>query len=90
MVLASQLSQRMGFVTENEVARVIKVLVRAGLPVTAPDLGLKRYLELMGHDKKVEKGKLRFILLREIGAAFVTEAPGAALAQVLDRPAVHA
>ena len=90
MVLATQLSQRMGYLTENDVARVIKLLARAGLPVTAPDLGLKRYLDLMGHDKKVADGKLRFILLRKIGNAFVSDAPSAALAQVLDRPAVHA
>ena len=90
MVLATQLSQRLGYLTENDVARVIKLLARAGLPVTAPNLGLKRYLDLMGHDKKVEGGKLRFVLLRKIGTAFVSDAPSAALAQVLDRPAVHA
>lgn len=90
MVLATQLSQRLGYLTENDVARVIKLLARASLPVTAPNLGLKRYLDLMGHDKKVEGGKLRFVLLKKIGTAFVGDAPSAALAQVLDRPAVHA
>ena len=34
----------------------------------------------MGHDKKVEGGKLRFVLLERIGAAFVSEAPERALA----------
>ncbi len=51
--------------------------LRAGLPVAAPDLGVERYLELMGHDKKVEGGQMRFVLLKAIGAAFVTaDVPG--------------
>ena len=49
-----------------------------------------RYLDLMGHDKKVEGGHLKFILLDRIGSAFVDEAPRSALAGILDRPGVHA
>jgi 3-dehydroquinate synthase len=90
MVLATRLSQRVGLVTENDVDRVVKLLSRAGLPVDAPDLGAERYLELMGHDKKVEGGRLKFVLLRGLGSAFVSEAPGAALAEVLNSPAVDA
>jgi 3-dehydroquinate synthetase len=44
----------------------------------------------MGHDKKVEGGKLQFILLKSLGAAFVSEAPEAALAEILECPSVHA
>ena len=52
--------------------------------MVAPDFGLQRYLELMGVDKKVEGGKIRFILLRGIGSAFLTaEVPMAALATAL-------
>ena len=90
MMLAAQLSQRLGYLTENDVARVIQLLERAGLPVTAPALGSERYLDLMGRDKKVEGGKLRLVLLKKIGTAFVSDAPRAALAQLLDLPAVHA
>jgi 3-dehydroquinate synthase len=39
-----------------------------------PDLGAARYLELMSHDKKVQDGKLRLVLLREIGKAVVSDA----------------
>lgn len=90
MLLAARLSERMGHITAKDVERVRSLLSRAGLPVQAPDLGRERYLELMGHDKKAEGGRLRFILLRKIGAAFVSEAHEAALAATLDQPAVHA
>jgi 3-dehydroquinate synthase len=90
MVLAAQLSQRLGHLTDHDVGRVINLLERARLPVRAPDLGFERYLELMGHDKKVEGGRLKFVLMETIGAAFVAEAPRDALADLLDRPAVHA
>ena len=58
----------------DDVGRIVALLERARLPVTIPDLGLEKYLHLMGHDKKVEGGKLRFILMREMGRAFLTDA----------------
>ena len=68
----------------DEVDRVRAVLAAARLPVEAPALGLERYLEFMGHDKKVDQGRLRLILLRRIGEAFVTsEFPQELLAEVL-------
>ena len=90
MVLAARLSARLGHLADEDVSRIIALLQRARIPVEPPDLGLERYLELMGHDKKVESGRLKFILLERIGSAFTSEAPRAALADVLDRPAVHA
>jgi 3-dehydroquinate synthase len=61
------------------------------LPLDPPELGLERYLDLMGHDKKVAGGRLHFVLLKRIGEAFVSgEVPRAALADVLDARAAHA
>jgi 3-dehydroquinate synthase len=71
-VLAARLSRRMGLMDDREVERVRAVMASAKLPVEAPDLGVDRYLDLMGLDKKVEGGRLRLILLRGIGSAFVT------------------
>jgi 3-dehydroquinate synthase len=52
--------------------------------VLGPHLGVERYLELMGHDKKVEGGKIRFVLLKKIGEAFVSASvPGEVLATIL-------
>ena len=72
MVLAARLSVELGLLGNAEAGRIETLLARAGLPVRAPSLGVERYLELMGHDKKVQAGRIRFILLRGIGDAFVT------------------
>jgi 3-dehydroquinate synthase len=86
-VLAARLSQRMGMLSQADVARILALLRRAQLPVAAPNLGVDRYLELMGLDKKVEGGKLRLILLRRIGEAYVTaDFPEPALREVLASP----
>ena len=85
MVLAARLSQRLGLITDSDVSRVIDLLSRARLPVARPDLGFDRYLQLMGHDKKVEGGRSRFVLLRGIGDAFVTaDVAQSALREALD------
>jgi 3-dehydroquinate synthase len=71
-VMAARLSQRMGLLSSADAGRIESLLSRAGLPVRAPALGVQRYLDLMGLDKKVEGGRLRLILLKRIGEAFVT------------------
>ena len=71
-VLAARLSERMGMLKGDEVERISRLFRRAGLPVAAPALGPDRYLELMGHDKKVENGLLRLVLLESLGKAFIT------------------
>jgi 3-dehydroquinate synthase len=71
-MLAARVSERMGLLKPAEVQRVADLFVRAGLAVEAPLLGEDRYLELMGHDKKVENGKLRLVLLQSLGKAYMT------------------
>ena len=73
MVMAARLSERLGMLAAGETRRIVDVLSRARLPVARPDLGFGRYLELMGHDKKVEGGKMRFILLRGIGSGEIRD-----------------
>ena len=70
-VLAAELSQRMHMISTADVERIRKLYIQAGLPVAAPNLGADKYLHLMGLDKKVEGGKMRFILLKRIGEAVV-------------------
>lgn len=74
MVIAARVSQKMGLIDADDVERTIRLLHRARLPVQGPKLGVDRYLELMGHDKKVDGGRIRFILLRNIGEAFISDA----------------
>ncbi|MBC8007448.1 MAG: 3-dehydroquinate synthase [Prolixibacteraceae bacterium] len=71
-ILAARLSERMGLLTAEDVGRVAHLFERAGLQIEAPSLGPDRYLELMGHDKKVDNGKLRLVLLQSLGKAFIT------------------
>ena len=71
-VLAANLSQRLGWLTAADSNRVTSILQAAKLPVTAPNLGVDRYLDLMGHDKKVEDGKIRLVLQQGIGKAVIS------------------
>lgn len=83
-VLAAELSARMNMIDRIEVERIRRIYVLAGLPVVAPSLGPEKYLSLMGLDKKVEGGKMRFILLRRIGEAMVHSfVPAEVLAETL-------
>ena len=84
-VLSANLSQRMGLLGEADLARIVALFRKAKLPTQAPGLGVARYLELMGLDKKVEQGRLRLILLERIGSAFVTaDFPQESLESVLE------
>lgn len=71
-VLAAELSRRLGLISADDVARIVGLIHRAGLPTTAPALGVEAYLGHMGVDKKVESGRMRFVLLKRLGEAFLT------------------
>jgi len=84
MVMAADLSHRLGLIAETDVERIVLLLKRAGLPTAPPDIAPGRLLELMGTDKKAEGGKLHFVLLDAIGSASVrADPPAAALQQAL-------
>ncbi len=83
MVMALQLSQRLGLVDAAYVRRVTTLIERAGLPVTGPALGADRYLELMRVDKKAEGGEIRFVVIARPGEAAVRGAPDALVRDVL-------
>ena len=83
MVMAADLSQRLGYIDAATSARIRALVAAAGLPVVAPDLGQARWRDLMEVDKKNEGGVIRFILLRPLGTACITTAPDAALGATL-------
>lgn len=69
IVLAADLSRRMKLISEADVSRIRKIFLQAGLPVAAPKMPPERYLQLMLLDKKVDAGRIRFIVLNRIGEA---------------------
>ncbi|MGY8527247.1 3-dehydroquinate synthase [Paracidovorax citrulli] len=83
MVMAADLSQRLGFIDVETRARIERLVAAAMLPTVAPDLGIDRYIELMKVDKKAEAGEIRFILLRKLGEAMITSVPDADLRETL-------
>jgi 3-dehydroquinate synthase len=84
-MMAAELSRRLGWIDAAAVARIEALFERARLPVWGPRLGVERYVELMSHDKKVEAGKLRLVLLREIGRAVMHgEAPAGEIAAAIE------
>jgi 3-dehydroquinate synthase len=84
MVMAADLSHRLGFIDAPSKARITAVVKAAGLPVVAPDLGVDRWLELMEVDKKNEGGKIKFILLKPLGASVIMTVPQDLLQQTLN------
>jgi 3-dehydroquinate synthase len=75
MVMAADLSRRLGLIDDTAVERVRALVQAAGLPVVAPDLGTARWIELMEVDKKNEGGAIKFILLKPLGSPSITNAP---------------
>lgn len=73
MLEASELSRLFGNLTEQDVARLEKLLAKANLPTISPDgMTPAEYLPYMWRDKKVLGGQLRLILLNALGNAYVT------------------
>ncbi|MBK5940595.1 3-dehydroquinate synthase [Halochromatium roseum] len=73
LVMAAQLSERLGWLEPADTARIQDVVALAGLPIVPPDsLPSERWLELMAVDKKVQRGRLRLVLLQGIGEALLT------------------
>jgi shikimate kinase / 3-dehydroquinate synthase len=77
MCLAFRLSEQLGYCRVGKAARVQQHLADVGLPTRIGDIPGERadanhLLALMGQDKKVKEGRLTFIMVRDIGQAFVT------------------
>jgi 3-dehydroquinate synthase len=84
MVMALNLSQRLGQVDGAFVQRVVTLLRKAGLPTVGPGLGADRYLELMRVDKKAEAGEIKFVVIDGPGGAAVRGAPDALVREVIE------
>lgn len=83
MVMAADLSVRLGQLDEAVRQRLVSVIGAAKLPTRAPALGDSRYIELMKVDKKAEAGTIKFILLKKLGETLITDVPEPALRATL-------
>ncbi|MEX0791518.1 MAG: 3-dehydroquinate synthase [Pirellulaceae bacterium] len=73
MLCASRLGERLGVFDADSTARQAQLLAALGLPIEVPDLPLDQLLAAMLKDKKVEHGKLRFIVPHAIGDVVLTD-----------------
>jgi 3-dehydroquinate synthase len=72
MVIAADMSARLGLLAIADVQRVRDLLQRIGLPVAAPRFGAQRAFDCMRVDKKVKSGRIRLVLLERLGTARIT------------------
>jgi 3-dehydroquinate synthase len=74
MLMAADFSRRLGWLPPTQLARVRHVIETARLPVrTPPELDAERFLAMMAVDKKVQAGKIRLVLLRDIGSSLISD-----------------
>jgi 3-dehydroquinate synthase len=83
MVMAADLSVRLGKLDETSRKRLVHLIESAKLPVKAPALGAERYIDLMKVDKKAEAGEIKFILLERFGQTQITGATDEAVRATL-------
>ena len=74
LVAAAELAERAGLAREKGLADRVRALVAAcGLPIRAPRLDPRALEALAGSDKKVKRGKLRYVVCERVGKASVCE-----------------
>lgn len=88
MVMAAELSMRLGLIDASMVQRLRALIASAGLPTLAPILDAAdnagRYLQLMRVDKKSDAGVIRFVVIRGDGTAHMQGAPDNVVRSVVD------
>ena len=85
LLQAMALSEQLGWLTSQDVERAKKLILQAKLPTEPPKIAVQTALDLMGHDKKVKSGKIRLVLLKQLGEAVLTaDYPAQLLTDVLN------
>ena len=83
MVMAADLSARLGQIGQADAQRLKRIINSMHLPIVPPKLGTERFMELMQVDKKTEAGQIRYITLGSIGAARIQQVPDATVIETL-------
>jgi 3-dehydroquinate synthase len=83
MVMAAELSERLGLAAPGLRERLARLIDRAGLPTRGPALGEDEYLRHMRVDKKAEAGDIRFVVIEGVGRASLRSAPDDLVAECI-------
>ena len=83
MVMAADLSARLGLIAPAYVQRLTRLIAAAGLPIRAPAVDPDALIELMRIDKKSQAGEIRFVVIEGEGRASVRPAPDALVREVI-------
>jgi 3-dehydroquinate synthase len=73
MTAAAKIAVKLELMDKESAARLEKLLQKAGLPTKLPQMEVKQVMQAMRYDKKVQGGKIRFVLPRAIGQVFITD-----------------
>lgn len=85
MVLAADLSRRLGGISDQTQQRITALIAQAGLPVVPPKWTLAEYISWISHDKKAKSGKVRYVVLRSMGHADTQAVDDAVVAEVIEK-----
>ncbi len=69
MLAEAKLSELRGSISASETEEIKASLVKAGLPVSLPNISIETIMQKMKFDKKNEKGIIKFTLLQKMGQA---------------------
>jgi len=73
MLAAARISNRLGLLDKTELVRLKSLIQRADLATELPKLEAEKIIQAMKHDKKILRGKVRFILPKALGNVFITD-----------------
>lgn len=85
MVMALELSRRMGLIDRAYAMRVTNLIAHARLPIRGPSISAEEYLRMMRLDKKAEGGEIRFVVIKRPGVAGLCRASDAMVASVVEQ-----
>ncbi|MDQ6973892.1 MAG: 3-dehydroquinate synthase [Mariprofundaceae bacterium] len=73
MCMAARLSEQLGYAPKGTEKSMVRALQALKLPVNPPKFTSEQWLDAMGHDKKNVGSRIRYVLLKKIGEAFIAE-----------------
>jgi 3-dehydroquinate synthase len=83
MLMAADLSARLGLMPTEFPARLQTLVRRAGLPTQAPPMTVAEFFDHMAVDKKAEAGQIKYVLIEALGRAGIRTAPADVVAQAI-------